>query len=159
MTNDSFIASFAHSGGKSKKQGNLFYEGDTLYSYGRHFPLLKRYGVYYLFNPTYYSSNTQRHQSECRKLYSGRLIHTPDCDLDNFHPYHLDLIKNILDKMTKARNLEDKLYSLGIVMDAYLNQCQLLDVLPVASYQGSLVEWVLEQRPQLKAKLVKYQLR
>jgi hypothetical protein len=59
MTNDSFIASFAHSGGKSKKQGNLFYEGDTLYSYGRHFPLLKKFGINYMFNPTWYSSTTQ----------------------------------------------------------------------------------------------------
>jgi hypothetical protein len=61
--------------------------------------------------------------------------------------------------MTKARKLEDKLIALGLAMDAYLNQCLRIDTPPVASYQGSLVEWIVEQNPTLTSKLVKHQLR
>jgi len=159
MTNDSFIASFAHSGGKSKKQGNLFYKGDTLYSYGYHFPLLKKYGIYYLFNPTYYSSTTQRHQSDVRSQYRSLLIHTPNCNMENFHPYHLELIKNQLEKLKRCIRLDTHMGHLELLLHNYQKQCYLADVAPEISFDGNLVEWVLEQTPEFKTKLVKHQLR
>lgn len=47
--------------------GNFYFDGPTIYSYGRHFPIAtihERKGrTLILFNPTTYSSTTNRHQS------------------------------------------------------------------------------------------------
>lgn len=49
---------------------NLYYEGDTIYSYGSHFDLATKHTVngetIVLFNSGYYSSTTSQHQSKVR---------------------------------------------------------------------------------------------
>lgn len=59
------------------KAGNVFFEGPTLYSYGRHFPVAKIYTVeetgdrIALFNPARYSVSTAKHQSAARAAWRG----------------------------------------------------------------------------------------
>lgn len=65
------------------KSGNVFFEGDTCYSYGKHFPIAKLKTLddgtpIVLFNPGKYSVSTTRHQSYARQSVHGREIHTLD---------------------------------------------------------------------------------
>lgn len=47
---------------------SMFIEGDTVYSYGHHFPLLLRRDFGYLLNADKYSVTTSGHQSQCRGI-------------------------------------------------------------------------------------------
>lgn len=62
----------------SGKAGNVFYEGDTCYSYGRHFPVGKLVTIegkdFAFLNPSKYSMSTGRHQS-----YARQAIHSREC--------------------------------------------------------------------------------
>lgn len=55
--------------------GNVYSVGDTIYSYGHHFPMAKRKeingNVVFLINPDSYSSTTSGHQSAVRSACSG----------------------------------------------------------------------------------------
>jgi hypothetical protein len=63
MNNKQIASKFA-AGATSGKGSNLFIEGDTIYSYGYHFPIARRLpdGGYWV-NPDKYSRSTARHQS------------------------------------------------------------------------------------------------
>jgi hypothetical protein len=57
-------------------QGNLYFERDTIYSYGNHFPIAKRVrngkgDVAYLFNPNGYSNTIARHKSHVSHVIWG----------------------------------------------------------------------------------------
>lgn len=55
-------------GGKEHGEASHMYiEGDTLYSYGSHFPLLVKTAFGFLLNADKYSSTTSSHQSSCMK--------------------------------------------------------------------------------------------
>ena len=56
--------------------GNVFTAGDTIYSYGMHFPMAKRIvlkdkRVVFLFNPDRYSKTTGQHQSRTQRAAGG----------------------------------------------------------------------------------------
>jgi hypothetical protein len=59
------------------KAGNVFFEGPTIYSYGRHFPMAKVYTHaetgerVALFNPKRYSVSTSKHQHAARHAWHG----------------------------------------------------------------------------------------
>jgi hypothetical protein len=58
------------------KAGNVFFEGPTLYSYGRHFAVATIYkhedgGNVALFNSRRYSNSTAKHQSAARSAWAG----------------------------------------------------------------------------------------
>jgi hypothetical protein len=58
----------AHKGEVYGEYGHIFYDGDILYSYGTHFPLLIRHKWGYLLNADKYSSTTSKHQGYCRSV-------------------------------------------------------------------------------------------
>ncbi len=62
-------------GSTSGQSSNMFIEGDALYSYGRHFPLVIRleHGGF-LHNGDRYSVTTSGHQSHCRSVIDGPQI-------------------------------------------------------------------------------------
>ena len=66
MNNKQVAQAFA-TGATKGKGSNLFIEGDTIYSYGRYFPIARRLpkGGYWI-NPEKYSQSTTRHQSLVR---------------------------------------------------------------------------------------------
>jgi len=56
--------------------GNLFFDGDTIYSYGHHFPIARhvtneRGEAAVLFNSASYSSTTAKHKSDVRRAIPG----------------------------------------------------------------------------------------
>ena len=63
MTNKKIAEQYAHHALKGEGS-HLFIEGDTIYSYGHHFPIATRLkGGIYLFNASGYSNTTRRHKS------------------------------------------------------------------------------------------------
>lgn len=65
---DHLCGSATPSNGKNSN-GSLFYEWDTLYSYGYHFPIARfQGGRCVLFNTSKYSHTTSRHQSLAREV-------------------------------------------------------------------------------------------
>lgn len=63
-SNSAIIDKFKH-GATTGKSLNIFIENDTLYSYGRHFPLLVRRDFGFILNADKYSVTTSQHQSAC----------------------------------------------------------------------------------------------
>lgn len=58
--------------GQNRSNGNMFFEGDTIYSYGKHFPLAtKLEDGYILLNGDTYSVTTNQHQAEVRAAVRG----------------------------------------------------------------------------------------
>ena len=77
----------AFADGATKGKGSrMFIEGDAVFSYGKHFPIAKRYFKYnidYLFNAEDYSSSTASHKRYVRRAISGStLLIVRDCDID-----------------------------------------------------------------------------
>lgn len=70
----------AWSRGQSAEGSNFFTDGITIWSYGYHFPIAKKVNGRILFNPTYYSSSTSKHQSLVRQTIqdSRRLVFCRD---------------------------------------------------------------------------------
>lgn len=62
---------FANGIGERCHGNNVFFEGDTIYSYGYHFPMAIKYNGKLLFNDARYSVSTSKHQaivlSACRQ--------------------------------------------------------------------------------------------
>jgi len=70
MSNYEVLKSFL-AGAKSGSSENIFIDGDTVYSYGVHFPLAKRVEDEFdefIVNISKYSRTTSKHQSELRGL-------------------------------------------------------------------------------------------
>lgn len=60
----------------------MFIEGDTIFSYGHHFPIATRYKGNYIFNTGGYSSTTNMHKSFVRRnLPSKRIVYIKDADV------------------------------------------------------------------------------
>ena len=66
QSNGDLVSGFINQKSKAGRNANrsLWFEGDVLYSYGRHFPLAVRFGVdFYIVNGDRYSVTTSQHQS------------------------------------------------------------------------------------------------
>lgn len=64
--------------GQGTHNSNIFFTGDTIYSYGYHFPMAIKLGFYYLVNADSYSPTTGKHQSYVqRNVPSSRKIEIP----------------------------------------------------------------------------------
>jgi hypothetical protein len=67
MNNKQIIAKFVQGATKGKNSlKSMFIEGDTLYSYGYHFPLAKRKEGGFWVNPDKYSVTTSKQQGMVR---------------------------------------------------------------------------------------------
>lgn len=74
MTNKEVAQAFVDGAIKGRSL-HMFIEGDTLYSYGYHFPIARRAGIgKMLVNADKYSRTTSRHQSMLRQVLSGDLL-------------------------------------------------------------------------------------
>lgn len=73
--------------GETKGSGSrMFIEGDTVYSYGRHFPIARRVSAdVVVCNSNGYSGSTARHKSYVKSALCGSghtVIFVPDCKTD-----------------------------------------------------------------------------
>jgi hypothetical protein len=97
---------------------SLYFENDTIYSYGRHFPIAKIVDDYFgqptvLFNQANYSNTTAKHQSDChyaidKEKYNQFTVLTVNDYKENI-PYYIDLINKEIEsaKNSKKGNYRD----------------------------------------------------
>jgi hypothetical protein len=93
-------------------QGNVFFEGTSIYSYGRHFKLaelLPGLGIC-IFNSNSYSNTTAKQQYKTRAAVDKYTYNTwffiPDCDVHKANDYFLNVIDTNLKKLVTARKKE-----------------------------------------------------
>ena len=94
---------------------NMFFEGDTIYSYGYHFPIAIKWKGYLLFNDDRYSNSTARHQSYVWGACSHMdMVHCATLTSDPGSAYFIeqnfklwnDQIERLVQKMAVARKPE-----------------------------------------------------
>ncbi len=82
MTNNAVAEKFA-SGATEGDAHNMYIRGDTIYSYGSHFPIAKRIPGGYIFNSNTYSVSTGKHKSTVgNHIHKDILWELPGCCLD-----------------------------------------------------------------------------
>lgn len=114
--NNSMVAHlWANEKQESANGSNFYFEGESIYSYGRHFEVgrivrNKRGEKAYLINDTYYSSTTSRHQYYVREaIPTGSKMFYVECNISYcignmiFVTNMLESIKDAIEKYKKAR--------------------------------------------------------
>jgi hypothetical protein len=104
MNNTQLAEQFAQK--KTEGKGsNLFIEGDTIYSYGHHFPIAQHLGAnVVVFNSDSYSSSTARHKCYVlRELRDYRVIEAPGCAIKRAEEYIKAKIEEFYTKESKAK--------------------------------------------------------
>lgn len=61
---------------ESGKSGNMFFEGNSIYSYGHHFEIARHVGNVVLFNVAGYSNSTAKHKNYTRRALSHKTVFT-----------------------------------------------------------------------------------
>ena len=110
--NNRTIAKHFAEGGQGGAASNVFIDGDTIYSYGHHFPIARRLtwdeqqklGVKFVFNLNGYSNSTAKHKSNVASAIRD-FVAVPSCDLSE------EALKALVDKIEREEILiwEDKL--------------------------------------------------
>ena len=113
--NNSMVAHlWANEKQESANGSNFYFEGESIYSYGRHFEVgrivrNKRGEKAYLINDTYYSSTTSKHQYYVREaIPTGSKVFSVGYNMSNtgnmaFVTSGLESIKDAIEKYKKAR--------------------------------------------------------
>lgn len=113
--NNSMVAHlWANESQESANGSNFYFEGQSIYSYGRHFEVgrivrNKRGKKAYLINDRYYSSTTSRHQYYVREaIPTGSKVFSVGYNMSNngnmaFATSGLESIKDAIEKYKKAR--------------------------------------------------------
>lgn len=109
-------------GAEEGKGSNLFIEDNTLYSYGRHFPLAKRTPQGMLFNPTRYSNSTAKHQTYFQRVATETLWEVDDCEPKNIHKDICKKLYFLFMQVTKAKSrFIEILYNITRTMQYYVD--------------------------------------
>lgn len=114
--NNSMVAHlWANESQESANGSNFYFEGQSIYSYGRHFEVgrivrNKRGEKAYLINDTYYSSTTSKHQYYVREaIPTGSKVFYVECNISYcignmlFVTNMLESIKDAIEKYKKAK--------------------------------------------------------
>ncbi len=67
IAHDTLVNNFVTKGAVTGRGSRIFIDGDVLYSFGHHFPLLVRTPSGFVMNADKYSSTTSKHQSLCMR--------------------------------------------------------------------------------------------
>ena len=85
---------------------NMFIDGDTIYSYGYHFPIAKRIGPEeYVINPNSYSNTTSTHlhKLHCALLNKTRWV-APNADMNNVITYLIRRVNALIHSILVSRS-------------------------------------------------------
>lgn len=95
--------------GYSAKSNNMFTDGVTIYSYGYHFPIATRVNGHVLYNRTYYSSTTCKHQSHVRRaIRYNNVIYCRAIDANENERYTRCFVEGLLRKIPNCRKIDDR---------------------------------------------------
>ncbi len=97
------------------RASHMFINNDTIYSYGRHFPIAVRIEDFeFVYNTEKYSMTTTRHQSIVATAIGNNIMwQAPDCIIDNIPNFITDEILFLHTKILRARS-NNKILSLLI---------------------------------------------
>lgn len=112
--------------GYSAKSGTMFTDGETIYSYGYHFPIAKKVNGYVLFNHTRYSVTTSKHQCHVRRAMRGDVVYCRDINAHHNERYTRAYVDRLLCKIPKCRKIEDRVAE---VMDELFHYGRFLEVM------------------------------
>lgn len=94
-------------GATKGKGSHMFIEGDTIYSYGHHFPVARRHPeAGFLFNTEGYSNTTARHKREVSAAIGYNYLGVTGADISNAnkqYDYNNRKIAEYLAKSQRAR--------------------------------------------------------
>lgn len=97
--------------GYSAKSSNMFTDGETIYSYGYHFPIAKKVNGYVLFNHTRYSVTTSKHQCHVRRaMRYSNVIPCRAISANDNERYTRCFVEGLLRKIPKSRKIDDRVY-------------------------------------------------
>jgi len=107
LSNIDVARRFGEDGATTGASLHMFIDGDTVYSYGHHFPIARRFHLgpapCYLFNSNGYSATTAQHKGRVRCKLRGRVIRIPGCNPELAGVQALDVQNQILEA-TKKRD-------------------------------------------------------
>lgn len=112
--------------GYSAKSGTMFTDGETIYSYGYHFPIAKKVNGYVLFNHTYYSATTSKHQCHVRRAMRGDIVYCRAIGVNDNERYTRACVDRLLCKIVKCRKIGDRVAD---VMDELFHYGRFLEVM------------------------------
>lgn len=78
MNNDQVAHLWANKSRQQAKGSNVFFEGNTIYSYGHHFPMARLYKGVVLYTTGSYSVTTAKHLSIVRRACSHLTVFNVD---------------------------------------------------------------------------------
>lgn len=94
--------------GYSAKSSNMFTDGETIYSYGYHFPIATRVNGHVLFNHTYYSATTRKHQSLVRRAMRGDIVYCRAIGANDNERYTRCYVEELLRKIPNCRKIDKR---------------------------------------------------
>lgn len=113
MDNKQIAHLWANKSRESAKGSNFYFEGDTIYSYGSHFPIARHYKGVILFTSKDYSVSTSKHKSYVRSACSHLTLYTvADVKADPGRADVLDYAKRINDASMAAARARDPQWKL-----------------------------------------------
>ena len=140
---------------------SVFIDGDTLYSYGYHFPLAKRLGggVFVInSNPT--TKTTNRHRSQVMSGIQSYgypfIVMCSDCDINNLHSDMKGFLEYNVDKLRRCRLPELYIDDLKDQLDFYHKVCKRLDLTPIYPEYEEFIQNLVQTDMKIKKKLIKY---
>ncbi|RWI06833.1 MAG: hypothetical protein EOQ89_03630 [Mesorhizobium sp.] len=124
-THNEVAHAWANQTGKNRKGHHMFYEGDTIYSYGYHFPIARRIltseGIVVLMTTRKYSVSTAKHITYTwRASHHLKMFHVPMVRDNPNSAFNVqDYISRIVDSLEKAKRAR-------VYAQHYLDQAQAL---------------------------------
>ena len=102
---NSAVAEMFANGATKGDAAHMYIQGDTIYSYGSHFPIARRIPGGYIFNSNGYSSTTARHKSDVMHyIYKDVLWELPGCHLDKAVRVYANRVLWAVKKIPRCRS-------------------------------------------------------
>lgn len=119
------VAQMYADGATTGSTRNMYIEGDTIYSYGPHFPIAKRIPGGYVVNSNSYSISTAKHKSNvCGHIANHILWELPGCDMDSALATYTQWVREDLKVLINSRqrfshHLERLEFNFGKAIEAH----------------------------------------
>lgn len=158
-TNESMAHDWAHQRTDYKSHGNLIIDGDTIYSYGRHFPMARHIDGIVLYTSETYSVTTSSHLSDVRYASNHIRSFTVPYVMASDKPTHRKNYKYLLEqsdeslkKASTARSRKEYLQNEAL---NYIAQANKYSKFFKLGYKAKVVE--LLNMDEIRAKVKKQQ--
>ena len=144
-----------YSKGETEGTGsNMFIEGDTIYSYGKHYKIAVRLNpdqkfatsVSHVYNPERYGSTTNKHQAYVRRNLQS-YIAIPDCNIEEqFLRDYLNKLKleveEVKAKQSKLKTKGKHFYQFESKIESMTERVKEVECFTVALYGGQAIHFI-----------------